>query len=202
MAGTDAEFGVLTLARAPIGRHSEARTALGREATFEPGYVRRVALASVGSRGGGRCRSTDGECDQPASTALDASGGACASYAATQDRGGMRMTGTWIDIAEGFRGYLAVPRCGSGPGMLLLQEIFGVNPHMRDVADYYAEEGYVGARARPVLAAGAGRRAGPQRGRHGARLRAVPTFRHRTWRRRTSAPRSPACGRGRNAPAR
>ena len=53
------------------------------------------------------------------------------------------MTGTWIDIAEGFRGYLAVPQCGSGPGLLLLQEIFGVNPHMRDVADLYAEEGYV-----------------------------------------------------------
>jgi carboxymethylenebutenolidase len=53
------------------------------------------------------------------------------------------MTGTWIDIAEDFRGYLAVPQCGSGPGLLLLQEIFGVNPHMRDVADYYAEEGYV-----------------------------------------------------------
>ena len=53
------------------------------------------------------------------------------------------MAGTWIDIGEGFRGYLAVPQCGSGPGLLLLQEIFGVNPHMRDVADYYAEEGYV-----------------------------------------------------------
>ena len=53
------------------------------------------------------------------------------------------MTSTWIDIAEGFRGYLAVPQSGSGPGLLLLQEIFGVNPHMRDVADLYAEEGYV-----------------------------------------------------------
>ena len=53
------------------------------------------------------------------------------------------MAGTWIDIGEGFRGYLAVPQCGSGPGLLLLQEIFGVNAHMRDVADLYAEEGYV-----------------------------------------------------------
>jgi carboxymethylenebutenolidase len=53
------------------------------------------------------------------------------------------MTGTWIDIGEGFRGYLATPESGSGPGLLLLQEIFGVNAHMRDVADTYAEEGYV-----------------------------------------------------------
>src|SRR5512142_334475 len=57
------------------------------------------------------------------------------------------MEGQWIDIAakEGgtFKGYLSVPASGSGPGILLLQEIFGVNKSMRDVADYYAEEGYV-----------------------------------------------------------
>src|SRR5689334_11039004 len=57
------------------------------------------------------------------------------------------MAGQWIDIAArdggSFKGYLAVPASGSGPGILLLQEIFGVNKSMRDVADYYAEEGYV-----------------------------------------------------------
>lgn len=53
------------------------------------------------------------------------------------------MPGTWISIRDGFRGYLAVPARGSGPGLLLLQEIFGVNAHIRDVADLYAEEGYV-----------------------------------------------------------
>ncbi|MBR0858089.1 dienelactone hydrolase family protein [Bradyrhizobium liaoningense] len=57
------------------------------------------------------------------------------------------MAGQWIDIAANdggsFKGYLAVPASGSGPGILLLQEIFGVNKSMRDVADYYAEEGYV-----------------------------------------------------------
>ena len=57
------------------------------------------------------------------------------------------MTGKYIDIqaADGsgqFRGYLATPEVGSGPGILLLQEIFGINWHIRDVADYYAEEGY------------------------------------------------------------
>ncbi len=57
------------------------------------------------------------------------------------------MTGTMIPItaADGgkFSGYLAVPEAGSGPGLILLQEIFGVNQHMREIADHYAEEGYV-----------------------------------------------------------
>lgn len=53
------------------------------------------------------------------------------------------MAGTWIDIGGGMSGYLAVPASGSGPGIVLLQEIFGVNAHMRDVADLWAEEGYV-----------------------------------------------------------
>ena len=58
------------------------------------------------------------------------------------------MSSTWINIeasdgSGSFRGYLATPESGSGPGILLLQEIFGINWHIRDVADYYAEEGYV-----------------------------------------------------------
>ncbi|WP_332812688.1 dienelactone hydrolase family protein [Sphingomonas sp.] len=52
--------------------------------------------------------------------------------------------GEWIDISgSDFKGYLALPASGSGPGILLLQEIFGINQSMRDVADLYAEEGYV-----------------------------------------------------------
>jgi carboxymethylenebutenolidase len=42
-----------------------------------------------------------------------------------------------------FRAYMAKPEKGSGPGLVLLQEIFGVNAFMRGVADLYAEEGYV-----------------------------------------------------------
>lgn len=58
------------------------------------------------------------------------------------------MPGQWttLDAADGsgsFRAYLATPASGSGPGLVLAQEIFGVNATMRDVADYYAEEGYV-----------------------------------------------------------
>ena len=57
------------------------------------------------------------------------------------------MTGTTITVAAGdggeFQAYVSTPEKGSGPGIVLLQEIFGVNQSMRDVADYYAEEGYV-----------------------------------------------------------
>jgi carboxymethylenebutenolidase len=57
------------------------------------------------------------------------------------------MTGTMINVPAqdggSFRAYLATPEQGSGPGIVLLQEIFGINQYIRDVADYYAEEGYV-----------------------------------------------------------
>jgi carboxymethylenebutenolidase len=53
----------------------------------------------------------------------------------------------WIDIAPatapGFAGYLAVPPAGDGPGLVLFQEIFGVNPHIRAVAEQYALDGFV-----------------------------------------------------------
>jgi carboxymethylenebutenolidase len=42
-----------------------------------------------------------------------------------------------------FSAYLAVPEDGKGPGLVLGQEIFGINKTMRDTADYFAEEGYV-----------------------------------------------------------
>jgi carboxymethylenebutenolidase len=42
-----------------------------------------------------------------------------------------------------FQAYLALPESGRGPGLLLCQEIFGVNQTMRELADLWAEEGYV-----------------------------------------------------------
>ena len=42
-----------------------------------------------------------------------------------------------------FSGYLAKPASGKGPGILLIQEIFGVNKVMRDLADGFAASGYV-----------------------------------------------------------
>jgi carboxymethylenebutenolidase len=42
-----------------------------------------------------------------------------------------------------FSAYLAMPASGSGPGILVIQEIFGVNKDMRDHCDRLAADGYV-----------------------------------------------------------
>ena len=56
------------------------------------------------------------------------------------------MKGEWITVpasdAGSFRAYLSSPPQGSGPGLLLLQEIFGVNETMRAQAYQLAGEGY------------------------------------------------------------
>ena len=53
----------------------------------------------------------------------------------------------WISLAVPggafFDGYLARPPAGSGPGLVLFQEIFGVNEHIRTVAEQYALDGFV-----------------------------------------------------------
>src|SRR5689334_2535221 len=50
-----------------------------------------------------------------------------------------------IPVADGttMSGYLCRPEGeGKHPGIILLQEIFGVNAHIRDVAERFAREGY------------------------------------------------------------
>jgi carboxymethylenebutenolidase len=42
-----------------------------------------------------------------------------------------------------FDAYLAKPASGYGPGIVLLQEIFGINQFLRSVADWYAAHGFV-----------------------------------------------------------
>ncbi len=42
-----------------------------------------------------------------------------------------------------FGGYLATPASGTGPAVVVIQEIFGVNPWVRSVADMMAAEGYM-----------------------------------------------------------
>jgi carboxymethylenebutenolidase len=44
-----------------------------------------------------------------------------------------------------FGAYLATPSSGGGPGILVIQEIFGVNQVMRDLCDGYAAQGYIAA---------------------------------------------------------
>jgi carboxymethylenebutenolidase len=54
------------------------------------------------------------------------------------------MTEVTISAADGgsFKAYLATPKSGKGPGIVLIQEIFGVNKVMRDLADGFAAQGY------------------------------------------------------------
>jgi len=42
-----------------------------------------------------------------------------------------------------FDGYLALPAGRSGPGLVVIQEIFGVNQVMRDFCDFFASHGFV-----------------------------------------------------------
>src|SRR5580658_5991388 len=57
------------------------------------------------------------------------------------------MGGEFIDItaADGFRlrAYRALPPGGRGPGLIVQQELFGLNRQIRAVCDQFAEEGYV-----------------------------------------------------------
>src|SRR6202012_2043577 len=54
-----------------------------------------------------------------------------------------------INTASGaMGGYLAMPASGRGPGLVVIQEIFGVNKVMRDLAEGYARPGRRLCRAR------------------------------------------------------
>jgi carboxymethylenebutenolidase len=56
------------------------------------------------------------------------------------------LKGKFIEIGshEGqpFKGYLSMPATQTGPCIVLIQEIFGVNSHIRRIADDYANDGY------------------------------------------------------------
>ena len=57
------------------------------------------------------------------------------------------MSGQFIDITASdgvrFRAYRALPPSGRGPGLLVQQELFGLNRQILAVCDRFAEEGYV-----------------------------------------------------------
>jgi len=52
-----------------------------------------------------------------------------------------------IDAADGgsFSAYLATPELDAAPGIIVIQEIFGVNQVMRDLCDTFAAAGYIAA---------------------------------------------------------
>lgn len=58
----------------------------------------------------------------------------------------MTTSSDWIKVnvsdGDSFDAYVARPAGGSGPGVVVIQEIFGVNANIRGVADRLAGEGY------------------------------------------------------------
>src|SRR5919198_3218902 len=41
------------------------------------------------------------------------------------------------------QGYLAIPEAGRGKGVIVIQEYWGLVPHIKDVADRFAKVGFV-----------------------------------------------------------
>ncbi|MFO1351985.1 MAG: dienelactone hydrolase family protein [Gammaproteobacteria bacterium] len=57
----------------------------------------------------------------------------------------MALNTEWLDIDSGngrFQAYLAAPAAASAPGVVVIQEIFGVNSHIRSVCERLAQAGY------------------------------------------------------------
>ena len=48
-----------------------------------------------------------------------------------------------VDGAGAFNAYVAMPESATGPAVVVVQEIFGVNANMRSVAEWFAQEGFV-----------------------------------------------------------
>ena len=46
-------------------------------------------------------------------------------------------------VIEGLPAVISVPESGSGPGVIVIQEWWGVVPHIRDVVSRLAQAGYV-----------------------------------------------------------
>lgn len=50
---------------------------------------------------------------------------------------------TWTTNGEQVPGYLSVPESTPAPGVVVIQEFWGLEPHIKDVADRFAAEGFV-----------------------------------------------------------
>lgn len=55
----------------------------------------------------------------------------------------MNQTITFPSNGGSAHGYLALPDTGSGPGVIVIQEWWGLTDHVRSVADRFAAEGFV-----------------------------------------------------------
>ena len=54
-----------------------------------------------------------------------------------------QSTGSMVQFGEGSSGYLATPVSGTGPGVVVIQEWWGLGEHIQDVARRFADAGFV-----------------------------------------------------------
>jgi carboxymethylenebutenolidase len=60
--------------------------------------------------------------------------------------GTTKMAGQMVEFQSNggtAQGYLSMPDSGQGPGVVVIQEWWGLVPHIKDVADRFAREGFV-----------------------------------------------------------
>jgi carboxymethylenebutenolidase len=59
----------------------------------------------------------------------------------------MKDPGEWVELSvsdgTAMRAYVVRPKRANGAGLIVIQEAFGVNAHIRDVAERFAQEGYL-----------------------------------------------------------
>src|SRR4051794_11409057 len=55
----------------------------------------------------------------------------------------VRQNVTFLSAGTTAYGYLALPPGGSGPGVIVIQEWWGLNDHIADVTERLAKEGFV-----------------------------------------------------------
>jgi carboxymethylenebutenolidase len=82
-------------------------------------------------------------------------------YDGADEEAAVELVSEWVDYdspAGAVAAYLARPRAASGPvpGVVVIQEVWGVDRHITDVADRFASAGYV-AVAPDLYSAGGGR---------------------------------------------
>lgn len=59
------------------------------------------------------------------------------------EQGGARQNVTFPSNGGEAHGYLARPESGSGPGLVVIQEWWGLTSHIADITDRFASEGFV-----------------------------------------------------------
>jgi carboxymethylenebutenolidase len=53
------------------------------------------------------------------------------------------LSGARVEVGDDAEGFLAIPEAGTGPGVIVIQEWWGMVPHIMGVVERFASEGFV-----------------------------------------------------------